>query len=133
MVSQHQDRWEIPESLRRRMVEVARDLRHNQTPSEEMLWQQLRRKQRGYKVRRQQPIGPFVVDFYVSQARLVIEVDGSIHSTQLERDNQRQGLLEELGLAVLRISATSVEQQLSEVLKQIDTYVQSLSTQAKLQ
>ncbi|ASC69877.1 hypothetical protein XM38_008070 [Halomicronema hongdechloris C2206] len=132
MTSHPTEKWDIPESLRRRMVEVARDLRQQQTPSEEKLWQQLRRKQRGYRVRRQQPIGPFIVDFYISQARLVIEVDGAVHTQHIEKDKQRQDLLEELGLTVLRFSTTAVEQTLSEVLEQIDTYVQILTTQTNI-
>ena len=122
------ERWEIPENLRRRMVEVARQLRQDQTPTEAVLWQCLRRKQRGYKVRRQQPIGPFVVDFYISQARLIIEVDGSIHNHQEDYDQQRQALLEELGLRLLRFTTAAVEKNLSIVLTEIDQAVEALST-----
>ncbi|MCS7179720.1 MAG: endonuclease domain-containing protein, partial [Anaerolineae bacterium] len=69
------------------MVEVARQFRKHPTRSEEMLWEALRHKNlSGIKVRRQQPIGPFVVDFYVSSHRLVIEVDGGVHATQQEAD-----------------------------------------------
>jgi very-short-patch-repair endonuclease len=122
------EQWEIPETLRRRMVELARQLRQNQTPTETELWQHLRRKQRGYKVRRQQPIGPFVVDFYISQARLVIEVDGSIHDHQKDYDQQRQALLEELGMRLLRFTTAAVERNLSMVLTEIDQAVEALST-----
>jgi hypothetical protein len=59
------DRWEIPESLRAKMVEVARRFRKEPTPSEAILWQALRGKQLdGWIFCRQQPIGPFVVDFF---------------------------------------------------------------------
>ena len=122
------ERWEIPENLRRRMVEVARQLRREQTPTEDVLWQSLRRKQRGYKVRRQQPIGPFVVDFYISQSRLVIEVDGPIHDRQKDYDQQRQALLEELGLSFLRFTTATVEKNLLIVLVEIDQAVATLST-----
>ncbi|NJL48294.1 MAG: DUF559 domain-containing protein [Leptolyngbyaceae cyanobacterium SM2_5_2] len=110
------------------MVEVARQLRQEQTPTEAVLWQYLRRKQRGYKVRRQQPIGPFVVDFYISQARLVTEVDGPIHNCQKECDQQRQALLEELGLTFLRFTTATVEKNLPRVLLEIDQAVETLST-----
>ncbi|NEQ95622.1 MAG: endonuclease domain-containing protein [Cyanothece sp. SIO2G6] len=102
------------------MVEVARSLRQRQTTAEAILWNQFRRKQRGYKVRRQQPIGPFVVDFYVSQARLIIEIDGPIHQHTVERDRQRQSLLEQLGLTVLRFSNQDVEMDLESVLMAVD-------------
>lgn len=109
------------------MVEVARQLRQEQTFTENLLWQHLRRKQRGYKVRRQQPIGPFVVDFYISQARLVIEIDGSSHDYRADRDRQRQTLLEELGLTVLRFTTDTVEHDCSTVLTAIDNAVKTLS------
>ncbi|NEQ32448.1 MAG: DUF559 domain-containing protein, partial [Leptolyngbya sp. SIO4C5] len=87
----------------------------------------LRRKQRGYKVRRQQPIGPFVVDFYIPQSRLIIEIDGPIHDHQPDRDRQRQAQLETLGLVVLRFPTHAVEEQLSETLLTIDQCVRDLS------
>ena len=53
--------------LRRRMTEIARDFRKEPTKSEAILWQALRgKKLDGIKFRRQQPVGPFVVDFYNS-------------------------------------------------------------------
>jgi len=53
--------------LCRRMMEIARDFRKEPTKSEAILWQALRgKKLDGIKFRRQQPVGPFVVDFYNS-------------------------------------------------------------------
>jgi very-short-patch-repair endonuclease len=110
--------WHISEELRRKMVEVARKLRKEATPSEELLWQALRGKQfAGIKFRRQQPIGPFVVDFYAPSRRLVVEVDGLIHQTQVEADQERQALLESLGLSVLRLTAQQVENDLASAIK----------------
>jgi very-short-patch-repair endonuclease len=120
-----QQQWVIPEPLRLKMVEVARTLRRTQTPTEAILWQNLRGKQRGYKVRRQQPIGLFVVDFYIPQARLIVEIDGSIHIKQQDKDRERQALLEQLGLRFLRFSTAQVEQHLAQVLYSIDHVVQS--------
>ncbi|MBD2108475.1 DUF559 domain-containing protein [Nodosilinea sp. FACHB-13] len=128
MPAQPTERWQIPEDLRRRMVEVARQLRQEQTLTKNLLWQHLRRKQRGYKVRRQQPIGPFVVDFYISQVRLVIEIDGPSHAHRADRDRQRQTLLEELGLTVLRFKTDAVEHDCSTVLTDIDNAVKALSS-----
>ncbi|MCS7352289.1 MAG: DUF559 domain-containing protein, partial [Anaerolineae bacterium] len=113
------DRWNIPQALRRRMVEVARQLRKNPTPSEAILWAALRgKKLDGVKFRRQQPIGPFVVDFYASAYRLVVEVDGGIHDdpTQRALDVERQRLLESLGLRFVRIPAKVVEHDLPRAL-----------------
>ena len=111
------DHWLVPEALRRKMVEVARNFRKEPTRSEAILWQALRgRKLDGIKFRRQQNIGPFVVDFYNSSCRLIVEVDGLIHATQKELDHQRQALLESLGLRFVRIPAEMVENDLMEAL-----------------
>jgi very-short-patch-repair endonuclease len=95
------------------MVAVARDFRKVPTRGEALLWSALRGQQLdGVKFRRQQPIGPFVVDFFAPARRLVVEVDGRIHETQQELDQQRQELLESLGLRFLRIPTEEVEREL---------------------
>lgn len=102
------------------MVEVARQLRRESTPSEETLWHALRKRQLyGRKFRRQQPIGPFVVDFFCAEERLVVEVDGPIHQTQGDAGNARQRLLEATGLHILRVTASEVEGDLDQVLRAI--------------
>ena len=114
------DRWFVPESLRARMIEVARRFRKQPTASEARLWQELRgAKLAGRKFRRQQPIGPFVVDFFCPAARVIVEVDGPIHDTQIAADRQRQELLESLGLRILRVSAQLVEEDMPAVLATI--------------
>lgn len=114
------ERWEIPEAIRQKMVEVARQFRKEPTPSEDVLWQALRgKKLEGRKFRRQQPIGSFIVDFFCSSERLIVEVDGGIHETQKEYDRQRQSLLESLGLRFARVNSSLVESNLSKALEQI--------------
>ena len=114
------DRWEVPEGLRRQMVEVARQFRKEPTPGEAILWAALRgRRLDGVRFRRQQPIGPFVVDFLASAHRLIVEVDGPIHDDQQEADRQRQELLEMLGLRFCRIRTELVERDLAAALVQI--------------
>ncbi len=120
-------RLKVSESLRRKMVEVAREFRKEPTKSEHILWQALRgKKLDGLKFRRQQPIGPFVVDFYNSSYRLVIEVDGPIHDFQKRADQERQAILEMLGLNILRIKAEMVESNLDDTFKMIRTRIQEL-------
>ncbi len=109
------------------MVEIARQFRKEPTRSEHILWQALRGKQLdGIKFRRQQPIGPFIVDFYNSVYRLVVEVDGSVHDNQVELDRERQNLLEQLGLNVLRVKSEDVEKSLPSVLEAIRSKVYEL-------
>ena len=61
------------------IFERAKELRHDPTRTEVILWSYLRKKPYGYKFRRQHPIGPFIADFYCHSLKLVIEVDGNIH------------------------------------------------------
>ena len=98
----------VPAHLRVRMLEVAREFRKTSTASEDRLWQALRMgRLHGAKVRRQHPIGPFVVDFFCPKHGLIVEVDGPIHETQQEHDQARQALLEACGYRVLRADIVS--------------------------
>ena len=80
----------------------------------------------GIKFRRQQPVGYFVVDFYNSVYRLVVEVDGSIHDSQVEADRARQDVLELVGLNVLRIKAETVEKNLPVALNEICAKIEEI-------
>ena len=109
------------------MVEIAREFRKEPTEGEKILWGALRgKKLDGIKFRRQQPVGYFVVDFYASAFRLVVEVDGPIHDQQKEADKARQDILEELGLAVFRIKTETVEKNLPIALALIRGKIQEL-------
>ena len=86
---------------------AARCLRSDAAESERKLWALLRSKQfAGLRFRRQQPMGPYVVDFYCSAAKLVVELDGSQHGLDenLEYDAIRDGWLKSQGYRVLRFS-----------------------------
>jgi len=77
---------------------------------EVLLWQILR-KQPGYvKFRRQHPIGRYVLDFYVRELKLAIEIDGVSHDRgdRPERDEVRDRWLASQGIEMLRIAATDV-------------------------
>ncbi len=117
-----QERWDVPRDVRKRMVEVARNLRIRSTLGEQELWSALRRKQLGgRKFRRQQAVGPFVLDFYCSEERLAVEVDGSIHDDpeQALLDAERQGLMESLGIRFVRLHNDLVMNNLPAALSRI--------------
>jgi len=81
----------------------ARRLRKNMTQAERTLWRYLRLRQfSGYKFRRQQPIGKYIVDFVYFEKKLIIEVDGSQHSAQVDYDLIRDAWLEKEGFRILR-------------------------------
>ena len=119
-------RIHISPEIRRKMIEIAREFRKAPTKGEKILWGALRgKKLDGIKFRRQQPIGYFVVDFYNSVHRLVVEVDGPVHESQKEADNARQEILEELGLGVLRIKSEIIEKNLPAALALIRQTIRS--------
>jgi very-short-patch-repair endonuclease len=88
------------------MAMRARELRRNQTPAEQRLWQILRAKRLGgVKFRRQQVVGQFIADFASLAARLVIEVDGGMaHGDDASRlrDAKRSREIEHAGYGVIR-------------------------------
>ncbi|MFB3431560.1 MAG: endonuclease domain-containing protein [Phycisphaerales bacterium] len=98
----------------------ARRLRREQTPPEGILWSRLRAgRLNGLKFRRQQPVGPYVADFFCAAARLVVEVDGQIHGKRPARDAARDRWMREDGIRVLRIPAHEVLRDLDAVLRTI--------------
>ena len=91
-----------------RTLKRARRLRGDMTEAERLLWMLLRdRRFAGYKIRRQAPLGDFVVDFVCHSAKLVIELDGSQHceTEQLAFDKKRTEILEAAGFRILRIAS----------------------------
>jgi leucyl-tRNA synthetase len=98
---------------------LARELRKNQTLSEILVWDILRRKKlSGYKFIRQHPIfyridknwvDFYVADFYCAKLKLIIEVDGKIHEEQTEYDKERDARLSEKGIYVARIKNEEVK------------------------
>jgi very-short-patch-repair endonuclease len=73
----------------------------------------------GIHFRRQQVIAGFIVDFYCHAASLVIEVDGGIHAQQVESDRERERILVERGLRVLRFQNEQILNDLAGVLAHI--------------
>jgi very-short-patch-repair endonuclease len=101
---------------------LARDLRKNQTPAEQTLWEALRdRRLAGYKFRRQRGIGRYITDFYCDSAKLIVELDGAVHdlSEQHEYDQLRQKELETLGYTIIRFGNERVIDSLNTVLAEI--------------
>src|SRR5690349_14827718 len=95
--------------LRGKLRIVARQMRHEPTLAEDLLWQRLRVfRLNGYKFRRQYSIDRFVVDFYCPGTGLIIEVDGEVHRQQVEADQEREHILAELGFQVIRFTNAQV-------------------------
>ena len=101
-------------------LQQAKEMRREMTPSERKLWARLRNSRlEGFHFRRQQVIGPYIVDFYCHKSALVIEVDGDIHDLQKEEDARREKVLRELGLRIVRFRNDEVLRELSKVVGKI--------------
>jgi very-short-patch-repair endonuclease len=91
-------------------LSLAEQMRREPTPAEAKLWFHLRAgRLNGLHFRRQQVIDGFIVDFYCHAAGLVVELDGSVHRLQADYDAERDWILEERGLCILRFSNSQVE------------------------
>jgi very-short-patch-repair endonuclease len=82
-----------------------RELRHQQTEAEKAAWHLLRDRRVGLKFRRQYPIENYVVDFYCSELRLAVELDGGVHSqpSQMKKDAAKDAFPGKVGVRVLRL------------------------------
>ena len=122
-----------PENKFPSQITFARELRKNQTPVEVKLWGRLRnRRLARCKFLRQHPIvvekyngrtGFYIADFYCSEKKLAIELDGLIHTFQIDYDKARDVIMNELGLTVLRITNDEVEKNIFDVLNKIKLYL----------
>src|SRR3972149_4083951 len=97
----------------------ARELRKNPTEAERKLWKYLRLRQLGgYKFRRQQPLGSYIVDFVCFEKKLIVELDGGQHSIQINYDAKRTEWLETHGFRVLRFWNNDVLEEI-EIVKEL--------------
>ena len=113
-----------------RVKPSGRAMRKAPTPAEDALWQALRGQQLGVKFRRQHAIDSFIVDFVSLPDKLVVEVDGGIHSEpgQAEYDAGRTQILAELGYRVVRFTNEQVIHQLPTVLQGISIHLTTTTT-----
>ena len=115
----------MAERYNRKLVSNARTLRKNMTKEERHLWYDFL-KDYPVMVNRQKVIGNYIVDFYIAEAKLVIELDGSQHYEQdaIEKDERRTKDLKDRGLTVLRIPNNAIKENFSGVCEHIDRLVQ---------
>ena len=101
------------------LKETRRALRKELTAAEAVLWTCVKNSQvEGRRFRRQHSIGNYIVDFYCASAKLIIELDGSVHDNpgQASADFDRDAHLRELGYKVLRFQNELIFHHLEEVL-----------------
>lgn len=104
---------------------LSRELRKKGTLSEALLWNILKGKEiKGYQFMRQKPIGDYIVDFFCSKLKLVIEIDGISHNNKSEYDRIRQQKLESLGLSILRFYEWNVKKDIHAVVHVIEDWIE---------
>ncbi|MCP4713564.1 MAG: endonuclease domain-containing protein [Deltaproteobacteria bacterium] len=100
--------------------QFAKQLRKNATDAERFLWSKLRAKQvGGFKFRRQQPIGKYIVDFVNLEKKVIVELDGSQHAENKAKDHERDTWLKQEGFAVLRFWNNELFENIEGVLEVI--------------
>lgn len=84
------------------------ELKQKPTKAEIVLWQYLKTKKTGHKIRKQHIIDDYIVDFVCLEKHLVIEVDGRIHEFQKKEDKIRTSVLNLKGFSVIRFTNEEV-------------------------
>ncbi len=105
--------------------EIRQELKRNPTPAEKNMWEYLRNKKTGHKIRRQHVIHDFIPDFVCLRKRTIIEIDGKIHLQQKEYDDFRTEILNDMGYDVIRFTNEEVfaspEKVTAEIKKHLDS------------
>ncbi len=113
----------------RKYLETRRkDLRNNSTSAEATLWKSLQKSQLdGRKFRRQHSIKNYIVDFYCSSEKVIVELDGAYHLNfaNQNKDFERDKQLNQLGFKVIRFENKEVFENLEGVLNEIKKYFTS--------
>ena len=104
----------------KKLVDNARVLRKNMTPEEKHLWYDLL-KRLPYNVRRQHNIENYIVDFYIAEKKIVIEIDGIQHGSyeHQQKDKDRDLELSKWEITVLRYSNESIRREFNWVASDI--------------
>ncbi|MCZ8093869.1 MAG: DUF559 domain-containing protein [Acidovorax sp.] len=101
--------------------QFTKNLRQNMTDAKQLLWRHLRaHRMDGQKFRRQQPLGPYIVDFVHFAQRLIVEADGGQHAA-------RDAWLQSQGFRVLRFWNNDILLRTDAVLEAIWTALHAQS------
>ena len=108
-------------------IQRARKLRKTMTLPEVLLWRIFRERPYGLKFRRQHETGDYTLDFYCSDARLAIEIDGKFHDhpDQVEHDQNRDAWAASHGVDTLRVPASEVLADVTQTAEAIVEYTRA--------
>src|SRR3989338_10376271 len=96
-----------------------KELRHDETKEEKLLWENLRRKKLNFKFTRQYSVGPYILDFYCVEKRLAIELDGFQHLENKDYDKEREEYLLFNDIRILRFWNREVSANMDKELERI--------------
>ncbi len=118
---------------RKSQKDFRKELRNNPTIAEQILWKKLKNSQTGYKFRRQQGIGKYIVDFYCPKLKLAIEIDGDSHYLSKEvkeKDDQRENYLKNQGVKYIkRYTNIQIKKELDSVLDDLYLFYEQVKQQ----
>ena len=119
-------RTQLPDMFygaKRTIFQNACELRKEMTQAEKLLWSRLNKSKLGVRFKAQQPIDIFIADFYCHKYKLVIEVDGEIHESQKEYDENRTAELERFDLKIIRFTNDEVLKDIERVIEEIKRHI----------
>lgn len=108
----------------------AKELRKRATPAEKLLLSPLRLYM-PCRVRFQAPMLGYIVDFYIPQAKLIVEVDGASHEDQRAYDRHRDAAFASHGIHTLRFTNGEVNKSLATVCRTIHEVVNARIAERK--
>lgn len=108
----------------KKLTENSKKLRREMTKQERHLWYDFL-KQLPITIHRQKTIGNYIVDFYVAEKRIAIEIDGEEHFSEerMKKDSLRTAELNKLGIRVIRYTNRDVTADFENVCDDIYAYI----------
>ena len=104
---------------------LSQTLRRRMTPEEKHLWYDFL-QYLPLTIHRQKVIGHYIADFYIPEAKIVIELDGSQHfePKHAEKDRERDAYMESFGILVLRYTNYCVNRDFSALCEDIHNHIE---------
>lgn len=105
--------------------EFARKLRNSPTRAYDLLWRRLRSKKLGVRFRRRAIVYGWIPDFWCPAARLVIEIDYPTDSLRDAEHRERDKVLAQMDVEVLRVASERVYSDADQVAREIEAIVRA--------
>lgn len=111
------------------LKERARELRKAGNLSEVLFWQQVKGKQfLGHDFDRQKIIGNYIVDFFIKDIGVIVEIDGNSHDNKEKYDNERDEYFKSLGLHIIHLRDEDVKNDINGVMGYVKECIEGFLT-----